>query len=254
MHPRLCHVRKERLAFALNFLGGHVIRCAFRNCGGFRLGLSVTGQAEIDQFGFVVGVEKNVAWFDIAVQEVVLEGEVESRSDLDSDIQHLKFIQPLVTVDALIQAAAIGQLHYQVALTVKIIEGIDVNDIRMIEGSAGPRLADEAFQSDGIVLQFLPHQFHGHHPLQHGVVSAIDFSMPAGGNFAAQFELPHLHRHHQRMPTALAWLGRKRGKVSLDESFGITSRACHHLERLIDSTHALKVAKEGVRHKRSHYR
>src|SRR5690242_7520586 len=85
------HVREKRLRLPLDLLRRDVIRRAPGAFLGIVLGFGAAGQAEVHQLWFVVGVEKNVAGLDIAVQKTVLKGKVESRGDLDADIEHLKF-------------------------------------------------------------------------------------------------------------------------------------------------------------------
>ena len=61
---------KERLFFALDLLRGNVIRRPLGHGGRFRFRIHPAGQAEVHQLGFVVRVEQDVAWLDVAMERL----------------------------------------------------------------------------------------------------------------------------------------------------------------------------------------
>src|SRR5439155_69761 len=134
--------------------------------------------------------------FDVSMQQVVFEGHIQRRGDLDADVQDLELIQTLLRIDPGIETATIGQFHDKIALPLQFVEGVYVDDVRVVQGSAGSRFPVETVQSDLIVFQLLAHQFYRHQALQYGVIRAIYLPLAAGSDFAAQLELPKLHRHH----------------------------------------------------------
>src|SRR5262249_21842675 len=105
-------------------------------------------------------------------------------------------------------AAAVGQFHDQVSLSIELVEGVNVNDVGMVEGGAGAGFAVEAGESNRVAFKFLAHQFDRDQALQDGVEGAVNFAVAAGGDFAAQLELAQLHRHHDGVPAAFARFGR----------------------------------------------
>ena len=83
------HVRQEILAFALHFFRRDVIRRAPHGRVVFGVRLGAAGEAEVNQLGFAVGVEQDVARLDVAMKEVVFERGVQRGGDFDADVQHL---------------------------------------------------------------------------------------------------------------------------------------------------------------------
>src|SRR5439155_7071295 len=73
--------------------------------------------------------------------------------------------------------------------------------------------------------------------LQDGIECTVNLAMPAGSDFAAQLELPHLHRHHDGKAAALARLNGQRREVSGNENFGLTPAARDHLQWLFARIH-----------------
>jgi hypothetical protein len=142
--------------------------------------------------------------------------------------------------DARIETASVRQLHDQVALPFELIERIDVDDVGVIERSAGARFTVETLQRDGVILQLFPHQLDRHHAFENGVKRAINLPVPAGSDFAAQLKLAQLHGHHDRVAATLAGLGGQRREVPRDEDLGIAPAAGDHFQRLIARTHTIQ--------------
>ena len=94
----------------------------------------------------------------------------------------------------------------------------------MVQPGAGARFFVKTLQRHGIVLEFFAHQFDGDHALEDVVERAVNLSMSAGSDLAAQFELPQLHRHHDRIAASLTWLGCQWRQITRNENLGFTSR------------------------------
>src|SRR5712691_10163123 len=112
-----------------------------------------------------------------------------------------------------------------------------MDNISMIEGGAGPGFAVKTIESRRIVLQFLPHQLDRNHPLKNGIERAANFAMATRGDFASEFELAQLHRHHDRVAAAFAGFGSQGREVPRDEYFGFASAAGDHFQRFFTHTH-----------------
>src|SRR3954470_6785649 len=94
----------------------------------------------------MIGVEKNISWLDIAMEQIVLERHVERAGDFDADIQHVQLRKALLPFDSRIKAPPIGQFHDQVTLAIEFVESVDVNNISVIERGARASLAIKALE------------------------------------------------------------------------------------------------------------
>src|SRR3954468_6510415 len=103
----------------------------------------------------MVGIEKDVTGLNVTMQKIVFESQVESAGYFITDIQHFELGKALLFFNACIEAAAVGQFHHQVALAFKFVEGINVNDVGVIQGSDGSGFPIETFKSLGVCLQLL---------------------------------------------------------------------------------------------------
>src|SRR5215471_7476343 len=90
------HVGQKGFTFTLNLFRRDIVRGPFSHRGGLRFGFDTSGEAEIYQLWLVVRIEKDIAGLDVPVQKVVLQGEIQRRSDADADIQHIQFGEMLL--------------------------------------------------------------------------------------------------------------------------------------------------------------
>ncbi len=120
------HVRQESFPFAFDFFRGDIVRSAFGDRCRFGLGLGVARETEIHQLRFIIGIEQNIARLDIPMQKIVFERHVQRRGDFNSNTKALVLAEPLLLFDPGIEAATISQLHDKVALSLQLIEGINV--------------------------------------------------------------------------------------------------------------------------------
>ena len=231
--PEAVHVGQKGFGLAFDFFRRDIIRRAPGHVIRFLLLVGFLRQTEVHQFRFVIRIEQNVARLDVAVEQIVFERHVERGGDFDADVEHVEFRQHAQFFDARVQAAPVGQFHDQVTLAFRLVKGVDMNDVRVIEPGTGAGLPVETFQRIRIFQQLLLHQFHRHQAFQRRVPGAIDVAHAAGTNDAAQFELPQLHRHHDRVPTLVAGHRAKRRQVAGDENLRFTPAACDHAQRFV---------------------
>jgi hypothetical protein len=222
------HVREKRFLLAFDFFRGDVIRRAVRYGTRFLLGIHAAREAEVHELRLVVAVEKDVSRFDVAVQEIVFEREIECGGDLDSDVENVQFRHASLLLDAPIQTTVIGQFHDEVSLTFVLIERIDVDDVRVVHPGAGAGLAIEGIHLRRVFHLLLLHELHRHQSFEHGVKRAIHDAVAAGRDDAAQFELPEHHRHHDGMPAFAARHGAERGKIARNENLRLAPPAGDH--------------------------
>ena len=93
---------------AAEFFRGDIVGCspndaAGARAGGFMLG---TGQAEVHQLGNTVVVKEDVAGFDVAMEQALLAGGVQSGRDASPDGEDVGFRHFPELGDAIIKAAA----------------------------------------------------------------------------------------------------------------------------------------------------
>ena len=79
----------------------------------------------------------------------------------------------------------IGEFHHEVGLTFVFIEGIDVDDVRVVQAGQARGLRDKILHRKGILHLLLLDEFHGHQPFQDRIEGAIDRAVTARGNDAA---------------------------------------------------------------------
>src|SRR5260370_5362914 len=116
-----------------------------------------------------------------------------------------------------------------------------MDNISMVEGGAGPCFAVKTIESRRIVLQFLSHQLNRNHPLKNGIERAVNFAMATRGDFASQFELAQLHRHHDWVAAAFAGFGSQGREVPRDKDLGFASAAGDHFQRFFTRTHYVSI-------------
>ena len=124
---------------------------------------------------------------------------MERGGDFDADVQHIEFRQFGFLFDSIVQAAVVGQFHDQIRLAVKLIEHVDMDDVGMVKGGAGPRLAVKTFQNLFVFGHFALEQLDRHLPLQHHIQGAIDGAHSSRGNDLLQFKLPQTPGKNDRM-------------------------------------------------------
>ena len=162
------------------------------------------------------------------VRRIVLERQVKRGGDFDADVEHVQFLQQAQFLDARVQAAVIGQLHHEILLALPFIEGVNVDDVRMVEPGTGAGFTIKTFQGLLIVEQLLPHQLHRHHALQGRIPGTIDRAHAARTDDAPQLELPDHHGHHDGMPALAARHRAQRRQVARNEDLRLAPPACDH--------------------------
>ena len=166
------------------------------------------------------------------MQEIVLQGSLESRGDLDAHVEDIEFGNMAFPFDPAGEAPVVCQFHDEVGQPVKFVERVDVDDVRVVERRAGPGLAVERPHHFGVFHHFPLHHLQRDEPFQLHVERAEDRAHPAGGDDASQLELPHQDRQHHGMAALGA---RRRGEgfeVARDEVLRAAAPALRHAEGL----------------------
>jgi hypothetical protein len=148
---------------------------------------------------------------------------------------HVQFL------DARVEAAPVGQFHHQILLqTFPFVEGVDVDDVGVVEPGARARLAVKTFKrrSDPAAVPF---SSASPPPSVPAPCPSRDtpLPMPPDADDAAQLELPQQQRHHDRMPALAAGHGGQRREIAGNEH-GRSRTSCTSPSRKGFIAHALK--------------
>src|SRR6476469_11136985 len=97
-------------------------------------------EPEIDDLGWVAIGEKNVARFDVAMNQPGIQRSLQSFRDLNSELDRLQFRNALFVFHSIVETAAIDQFHHDVELPVIFADREDLDDMRMFDRSRDARL------------------------------------------------------------------------------------------------------------------
>ncbi len=158
-------------------------------------------------------------------------GAVQCRGDLDANIEHAQLRHHLAALNPGIQVPAIGQLHHKVAVVLRFVKAVNMNDIAMAQTGRRLGFTQEGFHRFGVIHQLGLHQLDGHFPLQHRVKGPENGPHPSLADHVAQLKLPEPHRHHDRILTFGA-PGVAQGRlVILYEYLRATASTIYHFQR-----------------------
>ena len=77
--------------------------------------------------------KKDVARFDVAMDEIVFERRVEPFGDLDADLKHLDLCQTLLNAHEIVERTFFGQLHRQIELAMVFTERKHFDHMRVAD-------------------------------------------------------------------------------------------------------------------------
>src|SRR5512138_1134603 len=106
------------------------------------------GQAEVDQVRLALLINQDVAWFKVAMKDIVAMGMRNSpcnlgRKSRDGRRCSAGWKRKLVTSDLLFQTLTDNQLHAQKRLAIALALLMDRHDVRVVEFSGGLSLDPE---------------------------------------------------------------------------------------------------------------
>ena len=145
------HVRKraQNLAFLGNVFGG----------------IKNLGQAEIAHQRLSISVQKNVARFEITMQNALYVGVSHGASDLRHQADRPARIG-LILQQPAGQAAAVSELHDEKWIALLLAMLIDLDDVGVVELGDGTGFLVESFQFMGVRTGARTHGFQGHDPIE----------------------------------------------------------------------------------------
>lgn len=161
------------------------------------------------------------------MEELLFQRAIEGRGHLDADIQHVEFVHAAFFFDAVVEAAGVGEFHHEELLLVHFVEGVDVDDVGVIEAGGRTGFAIERLHRTRVFRHLLLHQLHRHQPLQHRVERPYTEPMPP----AAMNSRSSKCRSRTAIITDARICcrnGLKLREVAGDEVLGTTPAARHH--------------------------
>ena len=188
-------VAAEVLGFVVEPLGRDVIRRAPDFAARFGFLLEHAGQTEVHDLGRVRVGEKNVAGFDVAMDETFFRGGLEALGDLGADLEHLRLGHARLDAHEVVERAFFHQLHGDVKLPVGLAERINADHVRVID-----RCGDARFLLEFAAFVFAAAHFAAQHlerdHAPQGVV--VGFEDRAHAAFANQFDQLEVVEHAAR--------------------------------------------------------
>ena len=181
-------IRKGARRLHLKLLGRDVEQGALE--GGLGLAAGFAGDAEIDDLHRIVVHDEDVAGLDIAVDEALFMGGMETMGGLGDDFKHAGDAQPRAAIlDEAIERGARQERHHEEGffhtILVEFADVVDVDDIGVDHGGEDAPLFVEKLEGGGIFD--VEDGFEGHFPLHEPVDGAIHHAHPSAPKHFAEF-------------------------------------------------------------------
>ena len=230
--PQAVHVGMEIFPMPQDFFGRDVVRSAPDGGLVVLVLLRLPGEAEVHELGFAVFVEEDVAWFDVAMEEIALESGLESRGDSNPDIEHVEFGHHAVAQNPAVEAAVIGELKHDVRAAGVFVEGINVDDAGVVERGGRARLAVKAFHHL-LVVGHLPFEhLDGDHALELAVEGPINSPHSTRSDDFTDFETADRRGNDHRVSALGTVYGFQRGQITGEPMLLLAGTANRHAQRL----------------------
>ena len=167
-----------------------VFRCAH---GGPRGTVAVllfheAGEAKVCEFGLAVGIDEDVAGFDVAVDDAAAVGEGDGVAYFREDFDGSAWGK-LAVADELEDGAAFDEFHYEDAEAVGDGEVEDSRDIRVGEAGHGLGLGAEAFDGFAVAGGIGRENLDGDRAIEVALKACVDGSHSPRGDDAFHGEL-----------------------------------------------------------------
>ncbi len=171
-------VPEKRVGGAFELLRRHIVG---RRPEIFRevLASLLQGEAEVDELGRALCGHQHVAGLDVAVDQVLLVGGLQTTGDVEGDAEHLGFGKRPLVGDELLEADRLQQLHRDEEVAMVLADGEDLDDVGMDDRRGEFRLALEHRGERHIAAQRLVQDLQGDLAAEVPVERAEDLAHPA---------------------------------------------------------------------------
>lgn len=143
--------------------------------------LHETGEAEVGELGLAVGVDEDVAGFDVAVDDAAAVGEVDGVADLMEDLDGATGGEE-VFADEVEDIAAVDQFHDEDAVFLDDGEFEDGGDVRVDEAGHGLGLGAEAVDGFAVAAGVWREDFDGDGAVEVALEACVDCAHATGGD------------------------------------------------------------------------
>ena len=152
-------------------------------------------QAEIEDLHVTIGPNHDVFGLDVPVDDAGRVRGGERPRDLSTDLQRRR--QRLRALDERPQRLSIDQLLDDEQLTGRrFTDFVDRDDVGVVEGGSGARLAKESLDEPRLLGPRIAHQFHGDRAVQPRVEGAEDIPHAAAADAPIDAVVPESGRYH----------------------------------------------------------
>ncbi len=121
---------------------------------------------------------------------VVRQGE--ALRHLQQDARGLEGLQPVLALEPLAERLAFDELHREIGLALVLADQVDLHDVRIVELRHAARLAEEAFDHQGVVGQCLRQHLDRHMSLQRGLEALVDHAHATAPEFGDDVVMTNL--------------------------------------------------------------
>lgn len=185
--PERVNVAANILGFTKKSFGRDVVGCApnfvLLALGGAR----PRGQTEVSQLGHISPSKKNVARFDVPVnQPSFLKGELQGRSNAEANLQNLLFRKLTLFFHALFQRGFIEMLHDEVKAPLLLPQGENADDVGVGKGGGDLNFIEKLFGKRRVLTKIGTQDFQGDMPIEAAVFGQVDCAHPPLTQFALE--------------------------------------------------------------------
>ncbi len=183
-----------------HLLGGHVVRRAHHHARARHLRGADAGQPEVHDLHAAIRKDADVRGLEVTVDHALLVGVGQSLRDL---LHHVELVPEVVEAprrDQFLEVRPVQQLHGQIELALLAAEVEDGDDVGMVQGRGGLRLALEALHELVVGGVELGHRLDRDVTVERPVVGAIDVAHGSGADLGEDEVLADLlafHSHFQ---------------------------------------------------------
>jgi hypothetical protein len=136
--------------------------------------------ADLDSLDAVF--EQDVAGLYVAMDQARFVGSRESGGGLAANAEDVFQLERAFAIDFVLERLALDELHDEIRWLMRIIDGVDGDDVLVMHGRGGRRFAKEPLDGDGIGRELGRHHLYGYDAAELGVEGPQDGAHSAVAN------------------------------------------------------------------------